>query len=307
MNVGHGRRGLIAVLILAAGAAAQTPPVEASAAATETKTRYVRLLRDEQVPVALETAIVRFAASEGQPSGLTVDLVAAIHVAEKSYYAELNRRFSDYDVVLYELVAPEGTRVPKGGGEVGHNPVSLLQNLMTEVLELEFQLHAIDYTPKNFVHADLSAEELARSMERRNESMWTVLLRMIGFAMARQGGTGNSDAQVLLALMDRHRALALKRAMAEQFEDLEGAMEAIGGPDGSALISDRNEAALKVLQQQIAAGRRRIAIFYGGGHMPEFEQRLREQFHLAPVDTQWLVAWDMQPPAAKAKKPVPAK
>lgn len=300
--------GLVVALVVCSAAQAQQASEEQGRAA-ETKTSYLRLVRDQNVPVALETAIVRFVPQDGTHAGLTVDLVAAVHVAEKSYYEQLNRRFPDYDAVLYELVAPEGTRIPKGGGRVGNNPVSMLQNLMTQVLELEFQLRGVDYTPKNFVHADLSPEEFARSMEQHDETVWKLMLRMMGFAMARQGGaSGSSDTEVLLALMDRHRALALKRIMSEQFEDLEGALDALEGPNGSALIGDRNQAALKVLEQQIDAGKKRIAIFYGGGHMPDFEKQLRERFHLAPGDTQWLVAWDMKSPAPKgAKAPKPEK
>jgi hypothetical protein len=132
-------------------------------------------------------------------------------------------------------------------------------------------------------------------MERRGESMWTVMLRMMIFAMAQQNGsTKTSDAQILMALFDKNRALALKRLLAEQFEDLEGALDAIGGANGSALISDRNQAALAALRRQIDAGQRRIAVFYGGGHMPEFARQLRTQFGMVPVETQWLVAWDMK-------------
>jgi hypothetical protein len=261
----------------------------------EAKSQFVRLVRDGETPIALETAIVRFTPTDAEHPGLEVDLVAAVHVAEKSYYEELNRRFAQYDAVLYELVAPEGTRVPKGGGQVGNNPVSMLQNMMTNVLKLEFQLKGVDYTAKNFVHADLSPEQFARSMDRRGESVWTIMLRMMGYAMAKQGGAASdSDAQLLMALFDKNRSLALKRMMAEQFEDLEGALDAIGGPDGTALIADRNQAALKVLRQQIDAGKKRIAIFYGGGHMPDFEQRLQNDFGLVPGESQWLVAWDMK-------------
>jgi hypothetical protein len=82
--------------------------------------------------------------------------------------------------------------------------------------------------------------------------------------------------------------------MAEQFQDMEGSVLAIGGPEGSTLIQERNKVALQVLRKQLAAGKKRIAIFYGAGHMSDFEQRLRDEFDLAPINTRWLVAWDMK-------------
>jgi hypothetical protein len=260
------------------------------------KSGFLRLTKDEkQRPVALEAAIVRFAAKDRR-GGATVDLVAAVHVAEKSYYEQINREFEKYDVVLYELVAPEGTKIPKGGRKGSSNPVSMLQTGMKNLLELDFQLDDVDYTRKNLVHADMSPEQFSKSMKDRGESFWDLFARMMGYAIAKQSQNpgGTSDAQLLMALFDKDRALALKRIMAEQFEDLEGSMAALEGPKGSTIITQRNKAALEVLQKQIAAGKKKIAIFYGAGHMPDFQKRLRDEFGLTPVSTRWLVAWDLK-------------
>ncbi len=136
---------------------------------------YIHLRREKNdQPVEMRVAIVRFVPKSGQPDGLYVDLVSAIHVADKAYYEDLNRRFRNYDAVLYELVAPEGTRVPKGGVE-RNSPVSWLQGSMTKVLGLSFQLDEVDYTAKNFVHADMSPEEFAQSMKDRGETMISIL------------------------------------------------------------------------------------------------------------------------------------
>jgi len=84
--------------------------------------------------------------------------------------------------------------------------------------------------------------------------------------------------------------------LAEEFLDLEGSVQAIEGPDGSAIITDRNRVALRVLRQQIEAGKQKIAIFYGAGHMPDLQRRLRDEFGLTPIRTQWLVAWNLTTP-----------
>lgn len=261
--------------------------------------QFLRITRDaKQRGIALETAIVRYAPKTGTPRSVTVDLIAAVHIADMSYYQQLNREFEGYDAVLYELVAPAGTKIPKGGAEQSGSPVSALQKGLKNLLALEFQLDQIDYTRKNLVHADMSPEQFARSMRDRGESLWDLLARMLGYAMAKQG-LGNGDvmeAQLLMALFDKNRALALKRIMAEEFEEMEGSLQALDGPNGSTLISQRNKTALDVLKKQMAAGKRKIAIFYGGGHMPDFQNRLRDQFGLAPVSTRWLVAWDLKGP-----------
>lgn len=269
--------------------------------------QFLRLVKDKQGnPVAMETAIVRYVPQDCGQTGPTVDLVAAVHIGEKGYYKKLNQEFKKYDAVLYELVAPEGTRVPKGGGARSSHPVSAIQRGMTQLLELAFQLSEIDYTAKNLAHADLSPEALSKAMEKRGESLWTMLVRSMGYALAKQNNAsgGSSDVDLLMALFDKNRALALKRVMAEQFQDMEGMMRAMAGPDGSALIADRNRAALKVLKQKIAKGKAKIAIFYGAGHMSDMEKRLRDDFALTPVNTRWLAAWDLK---GNAKPKAPEK
>ncbi|MHC4400562.1 MAG: hypothetical protein ACYTG0_12875 [Planctomycetota bacterium] len=265
------------------------------------KGQFLRLRKtDDGSPVALEAAIVRFAPKDSGEADFSVDLISAVHVAEASYYSQLNRRFEQYDVVLYELVAPEGTNVPKGGPRgSGGSAVSMLQGFMTNVLELEFQLRGIDYTKDNLVHADMSPEQFGESMRRRGESVLQTFFRMMGYAMARQASdpAGSSDLRLLLAFLDKDRALAMKRVFAEQFEDLEGSLTAISGPEGSTLITERNKVALEVLRKQVAQDKKKIAIFYGAGHMFDFAGRLRDDFDLAPVSTEWLVAWDLKEPS----------
>jgi hypothetical protein len=287
------------VLLLTLGAAlAQQSAPRPERAQKEKQGEFLRVVRDqEKTPVALEAAIVRCAPLDPGTKGPTVDLVAAVHVAQRSYYRQLNREFAGYDVVLYELVAPEGNTVPRGGG-TRRNPLSLLQNAVKNLLELEFQLNEIDYTRKNMVHADMSPEQFAKSMRDRGESIFAMFLRMMGYALARQQSSGKpTDSQLLLALLDKNRALVLKRLMAEEFEDMEGSLMAIDGPEGSTLVGERNKVALKVLGEQLAAGKRKIAIFYGAAHMTDFQRRLREEFRLVPVSTRWLVAWKMESPA----------
>jgi hypothetical protein len=75
-----------------------------------------------------------------------------------------------------------------------------------------------------------------------------------------------------------------------------------GGEEGSTLITDRNAAALRVLREQIAKGRRRIAIFYGAAHMADFDRRLRADHGLQPGETVWLEAWDLREPVPAAPR-----
>jgi hypothetical protein len=265
--------------------------------------KFIRLVRDARgEPQAMETAIVHFVpAKEGDQPGLSVDLVGAVHVGEKSYYERLNKAFEKYDALLFELVADKSV-VPKAGDK-SRSPVSALQRGLKDFLELDFQLDDIDYTKKNFVHADMSPDEMSKSMADRGESIWSIMIRMMAAGMAQQAGKADtSDFELLMALFDKNRAIQMKRFMADQMSSMDSVMLALEGPQGSTLITERNKAALKVLANEIKAGKKKIAIFYGAGHLSDMEKRLVADFGLKRADEKWLEAWNLRLPKDKADK-----
>ena len=260
-------------LLLVLAGLAQAQEREAAKGAPEARGKFIRIERGaDDEPLALQTSIVHFSpdsASKGETAAqgdLVVDLIGAVHVGEKSYYEALNKQFEQYDVELFEMVAPEGTKIPKGTKTSGH-PVAMLQNGLKGMLALEHQLEHVDYTKKNMVHADMSPDDFAKSMEERKESFATMSFRMMGQAMAQQSNPSakksrTSDFDLISAFFDRDRASSLKRVMAEQFEGVEGAMAALDGPGGSTIITERNKVALKKLAEHTAARNKPIAIFY---------------------------------------------
>ncbi len=289
---------LLFAAICALPLSAAEPPLSKDTAKKQDATKFLRVRNDDAgKPLSMDTAIVTYVPADGKNPGLKVDLVAAVHVGETSYYRKLNKTFPDYDALLYELVAPEGTRIPKGGGGAARSsPVGAIQGGMTSILGLAFQLEKIDYTKDNFIHADLSPEEFSESMKKRGESFLQLFLRMMGQAMAQQSSdpTGSSDMQLLMALFSKDRDLRLKRIMAKQFQDLEVSMQALEGPDGSTLITERNKRALEVLAKQIEAGKRHVGIFYGAGHLPAMERQLIDDFGLKRSKVRWVEAWNLR-------------
>ena len=255
---------------------------------------YTRVTKDARGnPKALEIAIGRFVPADPakRKGGPTVDLVGAVHVGETDYYKKLNDEFKKYDVVLYELVAPEGTQ-PEAGASSG-NPISGLQNGMTSALNLKHQLDSVDYQRPNFVHADMSPEELAKSMRDRKENLVAMFARAMGYAIAKESGDpfGGSNAKMMGALFAENQALALRRVFAQQMIDMGGMIQAMEGPEGSSIISQRNKKALEGLRRELKAGKKKIAIFYGAGHMADMEKRLRDEFGLTRQGLRWLPAW----------------
>lgn len=263
--------------------------------------KFIRVRRgDKRQPLAMETAVVRYVSAD-RP-GVVVDLVGAIHIGDKSYYDELNKLFEQYEVVLYELVAPEGTRIPKEGrkGNSAH-PIGAMQNGMSSMLALVHQLDQVDYTKENFVHADMSPEDFNKSMEKRGESFMQMFLRLMGQGMVQQAaqqqgnGGGSTDVDLLVALFSKDRAYKLKTLFADQFENMEAQMLVFDGPEGSTIITERNKKAFEVLDKQLKEGKKKIAVFYGAGHLPDMEKRLADDFGLKREGETWLTAWSLAP------------
>ena len=59
------------------------------------------------------------------------------------------------------------------------------------------------------------------------------------------------------------------------------------------IITDRNIKCLKVLDDQIAKGKKKLGIFYGAAHFPDMEERLIEN-GWKKIREEWLTAWDIE-------------
>ena len=242
---------------------------------------------------SLQTAI----ASYRSPQGVQLDLVGAVHIADAGYFKTLNERFKAYDVVLYELVGrPVEARdqLQPGDGDSKLQWLGEMQEKMRAALKLESQLKGIDYKAKNFVHADLSTEKFFEKQSEKKENFLTLWLKAAITQAASSAPTAaSSDLTLLMTLlMSRDSATDLKRLIAREFDRVEQLITGVEGGNGTVIIGERNKHALEVLGQQIAAGRRKAAIFYGAAHFPDMEQRLLEEGWKLQK-TEWLKAWDI--------------
>ena len=261
--------------------------------------RFLRIRRDQKGrPVAMETSIVRYQMKNDDGETVVVDLIGAVHVGEKKYYESLNSQFEKYESLLYELVAPEGTVIPKGGrvedGSISLNPVGGIQKGLKSLLDLEFQLEKIDYTKNNFVHADMTPEEFGKSMSQNEESIGGYALKAMGQSMAMQAsGKDSGTAGMIMALFSSDKSLRMRRVMAQQMIDMEAGLAMFEGKDGSTIITHRNAKCMKVLREELAAGKKKIAIFYGAGHLADMEKRLISDFQMTAGGQKWLPAWKL--------------
>lgn len=268
---------------------------------------FVRFSDDGKGGGTLDTAIATYQNADG----VVVHLVAAVHIGERAYYSGLSDTFDTYDALLYELVKPKDGPVPgaegpqrPGGAQIrGAAAIGGLQSILKNALKLEFQLESINYDRPNFIHADLDAETFNEMQAARGESLFRLMIRSMMHEMARQrDGKGGAAApitlfDVLAAMRSPDSDRQFKLLLARQMKDLDAQLEGIEGKDGSVIISERNKAALRVLERTIGEGRKNLGVFYGAGHMRGLEDALLGRMNFKRTGVEWRVAWDMRTPA----------
>ncbi|KAG8367412.1 hypothetical protein BUALT_Bualt16G0069200 [Buddleja alternifolia] len=303
---------------------------------------FMRFNRDNHAQ--LQTAIVsyrkKFPWSLLQPF-LQVDLVSTVHIADKEYFATLQKVLEPYDCVLYEMVAsreslenrrkPEAKKKLKGSSLRGFNILGCIQRQMAKLLMLDFQLDCLDYQAENWYHADLDFETFKLLQLEKGESFFTfardmtlrstkamvqptplredlgpwrskllwasrvvpmplVGLLIIGGVCADGGSQEEYPELEALSRLDFGAAMKvfLAKRLTSEFTQVTADVE-----ETSVIIGERNRAATDALRRAINNGNNKIAILYGGGHMPDLGRRLRLEFELVPSDVEWITAWSI--------------
>jgi hypothetical protein len=254
------------------------------------KTDYIRVDEDEK-NVRLQTSVTRYV-----KDGVNVDLIGAVHVADKQYFTDLNTLFTKSEALLFEMVG--GDQMKRGkplieakqkGAQFSF--LNTMYNTMQEKLELAGQKDHIDYSKENFVHADLSMEEFQKLQNERKESIFSFALKN---AMNQANGAGKPAKQP--SMLKLFKALVtgdanlLKLNIVHTLGQGDDQIAALAGE--SVIIGDRNEKCLKVMNDQIAAGKKNIGIFYGAAHFPDMEERMLKM-GFKKTNQYWMTAWEM--------------
>jgi len=272
---------------------------------------YVRFVEDDK-GARLQTAVTSFVNARG----VTVDLIGAVHIADKAYYDALNKRFMTYESVLYELVGgdfKDRAKTAKSDDGARLQWVGWLQQTMKNSLGLTGQIDGIDYTAKNFVHADMGTGEFFGTQEKKGESFLGLFFKAWTAQMAMEAAGERPDqpglAKVIEILCRKDSPTELKRLVGREFDQVEKLMAGIETDGGTVIIGDRNRVALEVLDRILAEGQSKTAIFYGAAHLPDMEERLASK-GFKRKSTEWLTAWDLPPepklePQKSAETPLP--
>jgi hypothetical protein len=272
-------------------ATADTAPSTTQTTTEAEETRFLRFVGDGTKGGSLETSDVTFTNAAGQK----VRLVAAVHIAEAAYFRDVQSSVEKCDAVLYEMVKPKDSGPPQKGVHSDHG-VAQLQRFLKDRLDLSFQLDEVDYTPKNFIHADLDAETFQQMQAQRGESFATMMLSSLLKSLSdpaaiRQFEDEPLDVVDLMTRPDGERQIKL--LLARHLGDFEKEAMGLNMLEGTVILTERNKAVMKVLDESLREGKKDLAIFYGAAHMPDLATQL-EQRGFKPTQTKWRAAWDVR-------------
>jgi len=304
----------LGVLFVALGLPVPSPasppkgqPVAASStnvAAPEPQT-YMRVTKPDPDTVALEIALRRFVpATNGGPM---IWLAGAVHLGESNYYAGLQMFLDAQPLVLFEGI---GAGSKKSRAESADDDGGI-QGALAASLGLAFQLSAIDYDRASFRNSDLGIAQLQTLLlgsgsvtsggdqasgktTAAGEQFEQLLGAMEGSSMLGvllHAGVKFIGSSAKLCAMTR---LLLIETMGELKGDL---AQMKGAPPEiqrllAVIIHERNKTVMEDLKKAIGSTSppASTAVFYGAGHMADFEKRLREELHYRPAGEVWLRA-----------------
>jgi hypothetical protein len=286
---------LLALLIGALSARADDiDPALIKGSTTQPIANFVRFHEDGHGGGQMQTAF----ASYVNQDGVTVDLLSTMHIGEPKFFRELARRFPRYDAVLYELVAPRGVPPTEEG-------VNEQQLRIARDCDLDNQGPHMDYERSNFVHADLLLEEIEKLEVADHGTFKGALGDGPGLAAAKSDQDTAGDRAVYADLQNakkantKERYRLMRRAYSQLLEVTARPAPGQTYPAGmEVLVGARNDKVMSVLDEQIAAGKRKLAILYGAAHMVDMEHRLfAKGFKRQSVvwETTWTVAPDGTP------------
>ncbi len=254
-------------------------------------TDFIRIDENEQV-ARLQTSVTGY-----QKGDVTVHLIGAVHIADKKYYEILNESFAKYDALLFEMVGGENINKKKAanpeqeekrGGDLQANLLRGMVKGMSRFLKLASQVEMIDYSAKNFVHADLTAKQFEKKQDAKGESLLSFAMSAAQQAQ-NEGVKQPSPAKLFAALLSGNSNM-LKLEMMKNLGNGDDEIAALAG--NNVIIGDRNAKCIKVLRKQVKKGRKRIGIFYGAAHNPDLEARLFKMGY-TKGGQEWLTAWDV--------------
>jgi hypothetical protein len=255
-------------------------------------------IRVEEAATATELQTSVVCLKKGKAS---VELVGAIHIADKKYYEALGKRFESYDALLYEGIGGDDEpaedvakeplkKIDAAVPEKGKlNGLHAAYESGAEWLGLSYQMKEIDYEKANFVHADLSFAEFSELQKKRGESLLGFMIKTALQQQEMPKAREPNSLKMLISLV-RGDKNGLKRELVHTLGEGDDQVAGLAGEN--VIVGDRNAKCLEVLDREVLGGKKKLGIFYGAAHFPDMVKRL-ETAGWKVKNTEWMVAWQI--------------
>jgi hypothetical protein len=232
---------------------------------------------------ALEIAVTEFT-SPSDPE-IKVTLYGVVHIADMSYYQQVQKDLAKFDTVLYEGIKPD--EKPNQSTVL----LNTMQKLFGDVLGLTFQKDGINYVQENYVHADISISELR---EKMNGQPLTPLDGAISpETLERVKPLLDVGTKLVKILMDNKPELrnSIKMQFGSQLGNSDISKQ-LKPEMHKAIVLDRNQIVMDVLDRELEEKptKKSIVIFYGAGHNADFVKRFKERGY-TQTSKRWMTAW----------------
>jgi len=266
-------------------------------AQADAKTDFLRV-NEVKGATMLQTGVTRY-----EKDGVIVDLLGAVHIADKAYYDQLNKAFTKYDSLLFEMIGGEAMQQEEKKKQMEEKKkkdqqmgfLGKMYQIMADRLDLVGQKEGIDYSKDNFVHADLTLKAFNDMQKAKGESLLKLALK--NAQLQAKGNAKGPDAMKLFKALMANDSDALKLAIVHTLGNGDDQVMALAGKD-SVIIGDRNAECLKVMDAEIAKGKKKLGIFYGAAHFPDMEERMIKK-GFKKTKHIWLNAWKIKNKANK--------
>lgn len=220
----------------------------------------------------------------GAPS---VDLVGAAHIGSADYYQRVNRRLSQSDLILFEGVTDANQPDPLDMGPdawIQANSKTGYARLASSA-GLAFQGEHIRYERPRYRRCDMTIQDMVRLLEEDTARSGqagpeAALANKQWEALRKKLAGGSPGTNFALGLVNFSHAIRsrVKLEMIAVGNNADDGQTAVEPRLKRLIMEDRNEHVGRELSQVLRKepGLRRVAIFYGSGHLGGLEQQLRK-------------------------------
>lgn len=286
------RKNLFVAILMVIGMA-----ISVFAGEEKTIQKFIRYKTGSDSDSGLQISVTEYTSSVKSSSIVT--LYGVVHIADGSYYKKVQEDLDTFDVVLYEGVGGDKSKMVEQ--KKSPSVLSTIQHLTGDVLDLQFQLDSIDYTRKNLVHADVSSmDDLKEKMKGEEISPLGQYIKedQLSFIKPLLDMAGPLLKQLLKIQPNLQNDL--KSQLGQQIANAD--INAQLSPDMyQAIVIDRNKIVIEKLTEQLKNPTvfkegscmdypKKIAVFYGAAHMVDLQNRLLEMGFKQSMK-RWMTAW----------------